>query len=1382
MIKNWKWAFGMAAISALLGTSCAQDVGDIDRTNPDALEKSTFEGNDEWYFRQTVVDTDFQGSLGMFNALESNLKRVRWVITEDTLYAMSTVEPAEGLTDGFQDDDELRVGVVAAFPITSHFDVQRAYSSSTGEQSNVIQENSSDRNWYERKYMRVDWSRNLADGMQMFQSQLGGMSAAAVAIPQEDGYIDPNRTRISENYIDTVTAYFYEPDIYACYYAFGYDSIFNCEGGEVKVRNSFLKRDPVEKYEPLQYLDEEYLTEDSGRRISTVEFYDPALDSFVPVECDQEVLDYLRDENGWTVTDACTPASFEMFSRFGYFRTERVVWDEEYGSNYESSRRYYANRWNIWETAYNEDGSVKPLNERDPKPIIYHLNVEYPQDFEAEAQEVARQWDDAFKEAVMVAKGISRDELEADLQARYGHPHMYRIVNNSCSGPELAAWHAANPGVEAELFAQLGADIDSSFRALSHNKKHAFCAQLEYNTEGTAHAWDYQRVGDLRYSFFNWVEQEVPWLGYGPSANDPKTGELISGNANFNGTIIRTYGPLAADYVQYINGELDDSTVAIGEHIREELQERSRQTREQELNPDGVRELAHRTGAPSAAFDYDPSSSFNFNDIPDSLKRFTPDKLKSLTANAARQMSNVRASDTRLAEFYDQPEIRHFMMSDPMFEALVRSKTAAENGPGYDEEDIRRSYVNVAAPRQAYDQYQRRSAYMAQRNIFSLEYMEDMMSKLVTYTGVADRFRGKSRDEIGDFFVKRMFVGTQLHEVGHTVGLRHNFIASMDVLNYHDTYWHIQKAIADGIVSENQRWNIPEDLVAQIDGVDVSNLGDKGVDIGYLSEAEFRIASVMDYTADFTGRFAGLGKYDQAAINFAYGEAVETFAEDVELSGIIDWDLMLSDYRELPRIFGGGEQGMGTPDEQRRGIDIILNKRTYKPIKLAMEEKKQGLKSNLNNWKNGQLGPANRPWVDKAVPYEFCSDAWNGASLGCQVFDYGANQREIVNHQFNTYRQFQTFRRYHRGRINRLGENVNGYFNWVYGMAEMSHNPFRYYSFYQWYNLGSYTDDLREASIDTLNFFGEIMATPQPERFCRQQHYLSANWFGDLSNVYVPTSLNQDDGRCANYIDVPRGLGQGYGYEYTPDEDQRVTRVGTFIDKYVASIAMFEISANFAQSAFITDFRATNISYWTLFQDELYNFLRGVLVDDFNGFAGVYNPVTASYEPPMIVDKEVFGKGVDSHQASMTRVYTPMSITHRFNLLVGAMMYNNSWEDSRPDFGQFAKVCVSFNECQEYAPGTQIEEFIHPVTNQIYRAPRTSDGRSLTAELIVNANAAKAEYLTAKGNLDAAVPNTSDYQNKRRVMLRLAERMEEMVSRLDMIRFVWDAMGPNALR
>ena len=46
------------------------------------------------------------------------------------------------------------------FPIESHFDVQREYDSSTGEQSNVISENTSDRPWYERSYMRVKWDEN----------------------------------------------------------------------------------------------------------------------------------------------------------------------------------------------------------------------------------------------------------------------------------------------------------------------------------------------------------------------------------------------------------------------------------------------------------------------------------------------------------------------------------------------------------------------------------------------------------------------------------------------------------------------------------------------------------------------------------------------------------------------------------------------------------------------------------------------------------------------------------------------------------------------------------------------------------------------------------------------------------------------------------------------------------------------------------------------------------------------------------------------------------------------------------------------------------------------------------------------------------------------
>ena len=48
--------------------------------------------------------------------------------------------------------------IVAAYKIESHFDIRRSYNPTTGEQLNIIEENTSDRPWYDRQFMRVDWS------------------------------------------------------------------------------------------------------------------------------------------------------------------------------------------------------------------------------------------------------------------------------------------------------------------------------------------------------------------------------------------------------------------------------------------------------------------------------------------------------------------------------------------------------------------------------------------------------------------------------------------------------------------------------------------------------------------------------------------------------------------------------------------------------------------------------------------------------------------------------------------------------------------------------------------------------------------------------------------------------------------------------------------------------------------------------------------------------------------------------------------------------------------------------------------------------------------------------------------------------------------------
>ena len=77
------------------------------------------------------------------------------------------------------------------------------------------------------------------------------------------------------------------------------------------------------------------------------------------------------------------------------------------------------------------------------------------------------------------------------------------------------------------------------------------------------------------------------------------------------------------------------------------------------------------------------------------------------------------------------------------------------------------------------------------------------------------------------------------------MGLRHNFSASTDALNYSDEYWRVRETYPE------QTWESEHKLT------------------------EFGYASVMDYGARFNSDVHGLGKYDSAAIRFGYGQMID---------------------------------------------------------------------------------------------------------------------------------------------------------------------------------------------------------------------------------------------------------------------------------------------------------------------------------------------------------------------------------------------------------------------------------------------------------------------------------------------------------------------------
>src|SRR5688500_9577947 len=147
-------ALPLLALFVSLG--CASDVGDVDRTQPGKIAKSALAG--EWAFRQAVVDVPYANSLTLIG--EQSLRdRVRFEISEGYLTAYRAYERVEGAERPSTLPGETYQGApVAAFAVLSHFDVVREYDPATGEQTNVIVENDFDRPWYEREYLRVDWS------------------------------------------------------------------------------------------------------------------------------------------------------------------------------------------------------------------------------------------------------------------------------------------------------------------------------------------------------------------------------------------------------------------------------------------------------------------------------------------------------------------------------------------------------------------------------------------------------------------------------------------------------------------------------------------------------------------------------------------------------------------------------------------------------------------------------------------------------------------------------------------------------------------------------------------------------------------------------------------------------------------------------------------------------------------------------------------------------------------------------------------------------------------------------------------------------------------------------------------------------------------------
>jgi hypothetical protein len=1309
------FVIGAAALAQALGGCAGQ--GDIDRTQPDKIPKAMFFAEDGttpkiFFYRQTYVEVPVTSGW-TFEGMMGNLDKVRFDIQENFLYGYRSYAYVPNANSPLNPAATNQDTPIVVFKILSHFDVKREYNAGTGEQTNVISENVTDRPWYQRDYMRVDWSQNLAVESGDTNSP-SALFLPTARLPIND-YVtqnatpDPDRPIISPSYFDVTIREIRTPDNDACFKLFHPwvdDAAFgDCGPAQLKVRHSFMEV-PPSTYVPLSYPDRQPLLGADGQPIRLANGAFP---------CSKQVIAQSGGSN-------CTDVGVDEFSKFGYFRTVRQTYDSKYGST-EQGRVYYANRWNIWKDAAAAAKPVAP--DRTTRQIAYYTNPEFPADPELwdTAKTIVQSWNDAMKQTVASLNltqpspgaivPLSVVQTQADTL-----PDIFVLKQNSCNVQGVKDFVG-----KYDDLAKIVEDVSGGNVAdLTVDHLRQVCAALDQATEtladDNAKRFTWQRNGDLRYSFLHWVDhtQLAGPLGFGPSSTDPETGEIISANAYIYGAALNIYAQQAVDTVQLLNHSISIDDVLSGKTISDVFAENAATRKSQQALP-----LTAEAKAMAAAM----------------LDRGATDP----TNNASRLIQiPPGAADAKFDAIKGTDVEKQLMTTDILNLFGGYEPELQTNNP-----DLYARILEAARPANLFSQKAKdaRAARFQTLASNGCLYMEDFADDSII--GTAMELAGLPPDEIYKRLRAAIFRGVAEHEVGHTMGLRHNFAGSTDALNYQDDYWQIRTG-----------------------GTPEATWHDQKI-------SEFQYSTVMDYGAKFNSDVHGLGKYDRAAIRFGYGQIVETLPLDAPNQGIgLSDNIFFGNYQDIPTLVGG----VGNINKDSTGVV------RYQAI--------------VDFTRDNYLSPnyAGGVPITPERPYKFCSDEFIG-NLDCKPWDEGASQTEIVDNTIDRFKNYYFFNAFRRDRIT---WTIDQYMNTLRDRYFARYTEaFQFFYFFGNFFKGSYLgDDLLRASIDSLNSLGEVLQTPEPGMHCATQ--TNPNVLV-LPNPSGPNSCQNGTG-----MQVDFGAGKPYFVAFSPDYYYRITRAGSLYEKLAALDALTSTQSRFFRVDTFADANQYSINYYRVFKDQMLNLISGVIRNDPTTYGGYSDQ--GLFVPTPVVDFTTYGKvnfpPPPYMQPGVRRVDTPVNKTIQYWTLGLVLANLDSTWDYTLDISNYLNVTLKGGiDDVTYDPSVTVKEFTHPQTNQTYRAAqfdnqRVGVGVAVIDELNVIAGTkgvvgtlpskfgyidvqgtAFPDWQTAKANLDAAQAGTDQaaYQRAFAIFQSVDYLMSYQVDLLSDLRRFRSAFG-----
>ena len=891
----------------------------------------------EFYGRTMVIDVPY-GESGsdflMFTNTINSVSRLRWQIDEDFLIGRISFERIDG-TDakGAQPtapaaprDPNKPIaqqdGVeVYKFRIQSHFDIRFAYNPQTGEEMNVVEENVFDRPWVDRDYIRVDFSENLNtssydfDTLALLNVFNGVQYSSAPYDVQNPNDENAPAIDVENGYFDVTTKVFAQPQmidlggwvIPGCLLPNiirgGSEPTGNCNANEITLRHAF-KRVADTDYEPVDW---------DGQRFETYGAFTTQRNGYA--------RDYGLADSRWRRFIS----RYNIWERSHYYadpdKLEGAVACKVDSQCGELGLVEGMSRCDTF-----QEKCALPYNERKAKPIAWHYSDKSTPAFYDATAEATDEWDTAMRIAVQTAKYAECQRFTADEDCEGLYPGVTKgnfaeeedamaLVKEVNACRRAAMTSGGDPKACDALADEVADDrrYSDAVRAVAKQPEMVVLCHSPVRKEDD---WRdargerlcgpegrVARLGDLRYHLVSTIDAPQtgsPW-GIMTDGNDPLTGEHISGSMNVWAYRTDQFARALIDTLRYIGGELTTEDVTDGRYVHQWV-DAARRSNGVGLTPVvGVEESDKRIAAAAG------TTLAKMREVEAKYGKFGAGvsagplaALKNRLVANLQHVSTMKAAIDAPSVFAPKVEARMKLLRNgpgeaevvtPAMQEMARSALGDLGQIGLKTNDG--NFMNKAAsvlqgmnPAFRRNLEQRLELALADRGSCVMHFEATAPLGYVALGDVLQQKFGSFNpadptdvqlaraERMKDWLRRRAHYAVVAHEMGHSFGLRHNFVSSSDAWNYRPQYWALrtnaktvtrecdERGASNGATCIGPRW---------LDRVTANEMRNM---IQMWSQS-----STMEYAGEPSQELLGLGVYDFAAARMFYADTATVYAE-----------------------------------------------------------------------------------------------------------------------------------------------------------------------------------------------------------------------------------------------------------------------------------------------------------------------------------------------------------------------------------------------------------------------------------------------------------------------------------------------------------------------